>query len=277
MVFSGAFILPHGSMILEPGDTDHRARSLNRAMIDIGKIISKIDPDTVFFTTPHGISLSNDFGVYLNTTLEGNAEWEGKYEEYLVNVKIDTELSEKYLLYFKKNKCRISGITCFSGSVPAIARWGEAVPLWFLKHLKSDYVVLSQPTRRYDQALEMVPELLEMGKLTRKFFDSQDRNIIAVISADLAHTHDKTGPYGFSDKAEEFDDLIRQWVHSLDQSILVDRAGSILDQALCCGFSGFVILQGMLKKGKFKAEVLANEHPAYYGMQVASFMEKSFF
>ncbi|MHA1167849.1 MAG: hypothetical protein ACTSRU_08520 [Candidatus Hodarchaeales archaeon] len=275
MVFSGAFIFPHGSMILDPDKNDRKSLSLNKTLMELGKKIAGIDHDAIFLTTPHGISHSNDFGVYLNTSLEGNAEWEGKYAEYSIKVMVNTNLSEKYIIHLKENNCRVSGITCFSRGVPAIARWGEAVPLWFLKHLESEYIILSQPTRRYKQALEMVPELLKMGELTRNFLDSQDRKIIAVISADLAHTHDENGPYGFPDTAEVFDKLIEQWVNTLDQNILVDRVGVILNRALCCGFSGFVILQGMLKKGNWEGDVLVNEHPSYYGMMAASFTEKS--
>lgn len=42
--------------------------------------------------------------------------------------------------------------------------WGEVIPLLFVKDLRySKVVIMSQPSRRYDESVSMVPELLSLG------------------------------------------------------------------------------------------------------------------
>ncbi|MHA1207070.1 MAG: hypothetical protein ACTSSO_05840, partial [Candidatus Hodarchaeales archaeon] len=99
-----------------------------------------------------------------------------------------------------------------------------------------------------------------------------ERNVIIVISADLAHTHMVNGPYGFHGDAAIFDSLIEKWVHKQNTSILTEEVSPLLDSALCCGYTGILILDEILKKHTFKHSIHAYEHPTYYGMLIASFI-----
>lgn len=133
------------------------------------------------------------------------------------------------------------------------------------------YIIMTLPTRRYDQAKEMIPELLNLGTSLVDYFDKSDKRTIALISGDLAHTHSQDGPYKFSEKAEEFDQIIEHWVITGDKNLLLSGAKNILDEALCCGFPGLIILQGLLEKSNLNPRFLIRAHPSYYGMLVASF------
>jgi hypothetical protein len=43
-------------------------------------------------------------------------------------------------------------------------RWGEVIPLIFIRDLvNTKVIVLSQPSRRYNQSVSMIPELIELG------------------------------------------------------------------------------------------------------------------
>jgi AmmeMemoRadiSam system protein B len=130
---------------------------------------------------------------------------------------------------------------------------------------------MSIPTRRYDQSRQMIPELLKIGHYLSDYFASSNEKAIIIISGDLAHTHSQEGPYEFSEKAEQFDSLIEKWVKSGDKRLLLNDASEILDQALCCGYTGLVLLQGILEKTNLKSNFLIRAHPTYYGMLVASF------
>ena len=46
------------------------------------------------------------------------------------------------------------------------------------------------------------------------------KRIVVLISADLAHTHDKDGPYGYSSAAEPFDQVSMQRHCLQDLSVL---------------------------------------------------------
>lgn len=272
----GSFILPHGAIILDPSKKgiSKKARELHQGMHQVVKTIKSIQPDHIFLTTPHSIALSHDFGLYLNGRGKGNAEWKGEYTEFQVQVPFAQELTSKLLDYLKKEGFPVSGVTAFAPSVNAPLRWGAAVPLWFFRDLspQPSYILLSQPTRRYDQPVKMIPETLELGRTLKTFFDALDKKVVVIISADLAHTHSQNGPYQYSKQAEPFDELIQEWASTLDKKILIEEASKILQQALCCGYIGFVILQGLLEDTKVQPEVLIRANPNYYGMLIAKYV-----
>jgi len=99
------------------------------------------------------------------------------------------------------------------------------------------------------------------------------------VSADLAHTFEASGPYGFNKDAAPFDEALRQWVTTLSSAALLERARGLVPGALSCGYTGLVMLHGALeqlqKSGReWRGEVLAEFHPTYYGMMVASVFDK---
>ncbi len=51
----------------------------------------------------------------------------------------------------------------------------------------------------------------------------------------------------------------------------MEDAAELVDQALSCGFTGLVMLDGILKQSEWNSHVFANFHPSYYGMMVAEF------
>ncbi|MFW9855388.1 MAG: hypothetical protein ACFFFG_10005 [Candidatus Thorarchaeota archaeon] len=275
MVIKSAFILPHGSMILNPSKEGIPGQigPLHNAMRLVGDTIAKKKPDLIFLSTPHGIALDNDYGLYKNQSARGTAEWDEEYGEYEVLVPLDQDITEQCYQWLKKHAIPVSKITCFAQTVSIPLRWGEAVPIWFLKNTNTKYLIMSQPTRRYEQAKSMIPELRQMGHLLAEFFQKMQKSITVIISGDLAHTHMQEGPYGYSETAEVFDALIQKWITSegKNQTLLLEKAAEVLEEAMACGFTGFVLLQGILEKITLKSKLLASGHPTYYGMAVATY------
>jgi aromatic ring-opening dioxygenase LigB subunit len=263
-------------MILDPKKKGlpKEAKDLHYAMIDAVKAIEELKPDLIFMTSPHGIALSNDFGVCLNKGAIATAEWEDDYKDYVVKIEIDQEISSNLLDYLFDKETAVTGIAAYTPGVEVNLRWGDAVPLWFLKDLstKPKYVLLSQPLRRHDQTEELIPETLCLGNDLRIFFEKLDKMVVIIVSADMGHTHHENGPYGFSEDAASFDALMEEWAESLDANLLVKKAVPKLGKALCCGYIGFVMLQGMLEKKKLKPEVTSRSAPTYYGMMVAKYL-----
>ena len=273
----GAFIFPHGSMILDPRKKgiSKRAINLHNEMKKIGKIINQLSPEIIFLTTPHSIALSHDFGIYLNKSASGTAEWNGEHGEFSIEIRLSQELSTKLLNFLQDKKNAVQGISAYSSSVSVPLQWGEVVPLWFLKRqpLNLEYIILSQPLSRLEHAKSMITESISLGTHLKKFFESIDKRVALIISADLSHTHEKEGPYGFSEEAETFDRMIQDWAASLNSQILTEKIVPILDKAMCCGLIGFAILQGMIGNDNFKPNVLIREVPSYYGMMVVSYLK----
>lgn len=60
----------------------------------------------------------------------------------------------------------MSGLVGFGDAVPFPLGWGEVIPLHFLTPQlpkSAKVIVISQPQRRYDESVSMIPELLKLG------------------------------------------------------------------------------------------------------------------
>jgi aromatic ring-opening dioxygenase LigB subunit len=273
LVLLGVFFVPHGSIILDPtrNGIPPSARTIYKNMVEISQNIQQLKPDICLLVTPHGISLSHDYGLYFNLKAEGTAEWENDYKEFAVKIDLDQEETKKISQFLEKSSFPVSTITSYANSESIPLRWGEAVPLWFLKEINLKYIIMSIPTRRYDHTKAMIPELENLGGHLSTYLTTLEKRAIILISGDLAHAHSVGGPFGFSVKAEEFDLLIEKWVKTRKKRLLVKKAAEILDQALCCGFPGLIILQGILENTPLESNLLFRGNPTYYGMLLASF------
>lgn len=262
-------------MILDPTKEGmpNQIGPLHNAMQLMGEMIANSEPDLIFLSTPHGIALTDDYGLYANQIAQGTAEWDNEYVDYKIQIPLDQDVTESCYQWLKKQGLPVTKITSFSSTMPIPLRWGEVVPLWFLKNIDTKYVIMTQPTKRHDQSHTMIPELLQLGRHLARFFSQDSHKITIIISGDLAHTHLSKGPYGYSKKAAIFDNFIEQWIRSAGKnpSLLLIKAAEVLDEALCCGFTGFVLLQGILETIPLEFMLNASGHPTYYGMAVATY------
>lgn len=268
-------------------NTTARAQAwlLHDAAVQVGKQIEDLKPDTIVLSTPHGIASPEDFIFYLSPQGAGFADTDNCACPpccYNVSVAMDTHGTEILASTLKDGKENVSYLSAFgppgSEDVPFPLRWGEVVPLYFTKSAlsQSKVIILSQPSRRYTDSVQMIPELTQLGESLFKILHSKPERIVMIISADLAHTHMKSGPYGFSTAAEPFDKACGAWVTTRDSHELLVVAASYVDKALSCGFTGLVMLDGMLKASSedWQSRLLANFHPSYYGMMLASFVPR---
>ncbi len=276
MVLKAAFIVPHGALILDATSSHQDGRyELHQAMRRVAEDIAKINPDVILITSPHGISLSEDFGIYHNIAAHGTAEWEGEYLEYQVDIEINLEFSQELYSHLKKNSCQVSKITAFSQGVSIPLRWGESVPLWFLKDLKTiKYCIISQPQKRFEPSSEFLDEVTLLGNIMKNFISSHQKNIVVIISADLAHTHLEEGPYGYYPLAENTDQLYEYWMYSIGILPPPLELKNQVKEALCCGNIGFYLLHGLLFDSNLINNMIIRATPTYYGMMVASFLPK---
>jgi aromatic ring-opening dioxygenase LigB subunit len=92
----------------------------------------------------------------------------------------------------------------------------------------------------------MIDELLQLGTNIHDILENSNETVAVIISGDLAHTHLPNGPYGYSNASEPFDEACGKWASTLDGTYIINDAAMYVDKALSCGYTGFVMLQGML-------------------------------
>ncbi|RUS70245.1 hypothetical protein EGW08_021990 [Elysia chlorotica] len=290
----GNFVMPHGGIALDPTHFNttnstalKQAWQIHKACITVGKEISKLNPEVILLSTPHGIADLRNFVFYMNPTAEGFADTDNCVCPpccYNASINIDANMT-KMLINSLSQQGNVSGLSGFGppgqSSEPFPLRWGEVVPVHFIPNLDSSdikFLLLSQPSRRYTQDVQMIPELLKLGASLYEILEASPKRIVLVISSDLAHTHLASGPYGYSKTSEPFDKACGRWAESLSGEFLTVMAARVVDRALSCGFTGLVMLHGLMEAGGLDSwipRLLVNHHPSYYGMMVASFHRQS--
>ncbi|XP_038073874.1 uncharacterized protein LOC119741974 [Patiria miniata] len=285
----GAFVLPHGGIAFDPSHfntSNQTARQeawlIHDAAQAVGEIISSLKPDLILLSTPHGIADLEKFQFYLNPKGRGSADTDNYVGPYRLAVDLDSISSQDLVRELGKLGEHVSGLSAFGppggAADPFPLRWGEVIPLSFVRSLETMKVaVISQPSRRYNDSVQMIPELLHLGAVLHDQLLLLQKRIVVLISADLAHTHDKNGPYGYSTAAEPFDQACSLWASTLDEAALVSTAAQYVNKALSCGYTGLVMLHGLMKEASldnWMPKVYGNYHPSYYGMMVASFLRK---
>jgi aromatic ring-opening dioxygenase LigB subunit len=65
----GAAVIPHGDFALDPTliDNVNGSAEIHKACLYVGELINQLQPDLIFLSTPHGMAINHDFGIYLNT------------------------------------------------------------------------------------------------------------------------------------------------------------------------------------------------------------------
>ncbi|CAG5114861.1 unnamed protein product [Candidula unifasciata] len=288
------FVMPHGGIALDPTHFNatnstalEQAWEIHRACKQVGEEIASLKPELILLSTPHGIADLRNFVLYLNPVASGFADTDNCDCPpccYNATVNVDTGMSQ-FIVEALGYQNNVSGLSGYGppgqSSEPFPLRWGEVIPFHFMPGLnESKVVILSHPSRRYSEDVEMIPELLKLGSSLYSILETSSKRVVIVISADLAHTHSASGPYGYSNASEPFDEACGKWATSLQPDYLLTTAASLVDQALSCGYTGLVTLHGLMEAGDIATwtpSLRVNHHPSYYGMMVASFYRSDLF
>ncbi|OQV24493.1 hypothetical protein BV898_01555 [Hypsibius exemplaris] len=295
-----AYVVPHGSLALDPSHTNFSNASakalaslIHDSLIRVSQDVAAQNPQVIFLSTPHGIADLDKFLLYLNSAAGGVTYADSCTNAtecaYKLQVSLAANASMELVQSMRKSH-RVSGISAFgppASDPPRIKKkvtdddsgvtlplaWAEIIPLYYIPRLNTTRVIiLSHPSRRYNHSETMIPELLHLGRSLYLHLEHMPERVAVIVSADLAHTHDKDGPYGFSPTAQPFDDAIGQYLSTLDPDALLQTAGGLVSEALSCGYTGLVMLHGMISEAGLKrwsSNLLVNGHPTYYGMAVA--------
>ena len=204
MVFVGAGVFPHGTLPFDgdpnsesssclerhaalPENLKDKFSALYKSYVRLAEFIANKKPEIVILYTPHGISLtSGSAAIYTADVAKGNALWNNCWQEFEVEVPLDSERAATLLDHLQKWGVRADGISCF-GKTEAPIRWGEVVPLWCLdKQLRSEnvkYIIFTVGRKSEPKELQMLGEALQ------RFISSLSERVAVVMSGDLAHTH----------------------------------------------------------------------------------------
>ena len=160
----------------------------------------------------------------------------------------------------------------FGGSAGPFCRipldWGANVPLYFLGHTwaKKPKVVVICPSRKLAR-----PHFVQFGRAIAEAAEASGSRVVLVASADHAHAHRDTGPYGFHPAAAEFDNQMVEAVKAEDLMRLLHTDDTLIKNAAPDSLWQMLILGGALEVTPMRAEFLSYEVPQYYGCICAAY------
>ena len=292
MPLKEAYFLPHGMQII-PGLEDEYSKEfspIHEAMLKVQEDIKKNSPDYFILFTPHGLATDESFLIYRNQILRGyyprlaGSNVDGTEIKEVLEIESDITMIDKLFSRLNDENINISNITLGASQFPGPLAWGELVPMYYLHKScpKTKLIVISLPKKRYE-ASSFKQELLEIGHHIADFCSSNSETFTLIFSGDLAHTHKEDSVFGYSKYATVFDNLIINWIQSLDEKILLSDAYDIVDKAKVCGLSTLTIFQGVnkflsekIKKTYFSSHFYDYAAPTYFGMAIAKFIPKKY-
>jgi aromatic ring-opening dioxygenase LigB subunit len=259
-------VLPHGGGLIqgfEEAKGDYRI--LRDSIKTCSKMIMSHSPDTIVLVTPHNLRIRGHMGIINAEHLTGVLSNNGRSVK--IDVSTDRILAER--IYFLAERKGLPAVLVNYGTDSGDNSrmpldWGAIIPLYFLNPLKS--LVLITPSREIPWI-----ELVKMGNCIDEAACESEGKVAFIASADQAHAHSKTGPYGYNAAASRFDKLIFKLLseEKLNELIKIDK--KLVENAKPDSLWQMLILAGALQKHDFRLRYIQYDCPSYYGMLMAVF------
>ena len=261
-----ACIAPHGSEIVPElaGGKDRAFMQTRKGMTELAKRVLDARPDTIVIASPHNVRLRRHIGVIATDNISGSVADEGG--EISLSAKCDMRLAEKIVDEGEKAGLPVEGLRFAVPRGPLSdfkMDFGTLIPLWFflkLNRLKSKVVIVA-PSRGIPITTEF-----EFGKVVGKVVASGRRRVVFVASADQAHTHKKSGPYGYSRRASEYDHAVLDAIKSNDLKSIMELPEDLIESAKPDSFWQMVMLAGVIDGRGMNLDLISYQVPTYFGM-----------
>lgn len=266
-----ACIAPHGGEIVPAlaGAKLPLFMGTRRGMKELAKEMIGARPDTIVIASPHNLRLHRHIGVVTAENSSGSAR-EGR-KEIRYRAKCDKDLAGKIVEAAEKSSLPVVGATfgVYEGPLSDMSMdWGTLIPLWFFLRgtgLKSKIVIVT-PSRGIP-----LSQNFEFGAVIAKVAEREKKRVAFVASADQAHTHRKSGPYGYSPAAEKYDRFVVKAIREGDLESIMSLSPQFVDRARPDSLWQMTVLAGALSVVPMEARLLSYQAPTYYGMLCAGY------
>lgn len=278
-----ACIAPHGHLIpqLSSAVDLRRYRATREAMRRIGREIKALRPHVIIVATPHNLRLAGAIGVITAANTSGYLVSGGSgfaltrlargTRRVQLHAACDVDLAKALVARARVRRLPVvaANYGTVSGKVSDMPMdWGTLVPLWFfLKEPKlAAKVVVVTPSREIP-----LRQNAAFGEIIAQVATKDRRRIVFVASADHAHAHKKSGPYGFSQAAAQYDAQMVRAIAEDDLDAVFRFSTRLVDRAKPDSLWQVAMLAGIVQRLRFRGALYSYEVPAYYGMICAAY------
>src|SRR6266849_10687152 len=206
-----ACIAPHGGEIIPELASKSMLRKFEEtraAMRALARRISEAHPQTIVIASPHNLRLLSNIAVVVSENSSGTLKGSSN-QSVAVRARCDVDFGKIVVRQSEKARLPVVGAnygTAAGSSSDMQMDWGTLIPLWFLlkeQKLKSRILIVA-PSRDVPLRTNF-----DFGRLLGRLMNRhKKRNFAFIASADQAHAHSRSGPYGFSPAASKYDDFV---------------------------------------------------------------------
>lgn len=269
-----ACIAPHGGEII-PGlaskSISQRFEETRAGMRVLAKRISDSHPETIVIASPHNLRLLSRIAVVVSENSSGTLKGTSTRSVSL-QARCDVDFGKTLVAQSEKAGLPTVGANygTASGSTSDMQMdWGTLVPLWFVlkeRKLKSKILIVA-PSREISLRTNF-----DFGQLLGRLVSMDKKRKFAFIaSADQAHAHSRSGPYGFSRAASKYDHFVLNAIRDNELKRILRLKASFIEAAKPDAPWQMVMLAGISEVVPLRSQLLSYQVPSYYGMACAGF------
>ncbi len=242
-------------------------------MFELARQLEKAQPETIIIASPHNLRLWKKIGIVFSVNSSGFLESESKKQSGVrVSAKCDVRLARE--IYSRAVGSNLPVVGANYGSLEGSASdlpmdWGTLIPLWFFLERKAKRrIVIVTPSREIP-----LTQNFSFGRVIGEIsIELKEKRIAFVASADQAHAHKKSGPYGFHASSRIYDQLVVKAIERNDLKQLLRIDPRFVEDAKPDSLWQIAMLAGCLSRMGTNSRVVSYEVPTYYGMICADFL-----
>ena len=272
-----AAVAPHGGIAIaeacEPHEVDV-AVATRHGMEELGRRIKGARPESIVVATPHNVHIPGALGVVVAGRVAGRLNGVPAGQPQLaLDVPSDAELAWRILGELGSAGVPSVGIS-FGGNDPESAvapmDWGVLIPLWFMGGRADPPAPVVVVTPARDLAAEVH---VRFGEAIARAAQESGKRVAFIASADHGHAHSAEGPYGFDERAKQYDELICDVLGRDDLDRLVHIDPELVEGAKADSWWQLLILRGVVGEADngLHGTVISYEAPTYFGMLTAAY------
>ncbi len=269
-----ACIAPHGGEIIPELASKSMLRKFEEtraSMRALARRISEAHPQTIVIASPHNLRLLSNIAVVVSENSSGTLRGSSN-RSVAVRARCDVDFGKIVVRQSEKARLPVVGAnygTAAGSSSDMQMDWGTLIPLWFLlkEHRLKSRILIVAPSREISLRTNF-----DFGRLLGRLMKGNRKKRFAFIaSADQAHAHSRSGPYGFSPAASKYDAFVLNAIRDNSLKRILHLKASFIEEAKPDSPWQMVILAGINEVIPMRSQLLSYQVPSYYGMACAGF------
>jgi len=269
-----ACIVPHGGDIipqLAVRKTEHLFEKTRESVRKIARDIRNARPETIVLASPHNLRLQDNIAIVTAENSTGYLKGP-RGRKVSLSLRCDREFAQDLLQESARKHLPVVGANYGTTEGPASDMpmdWGTLVPMWFVakeERVKARTVIVT-PSREIP-----LRQNIALGTTIAEIAEKGRNRLVFIASADQAHAHKKSGPYGYNRSAAKYDEFVSQAIQKNRIESISRLSKRFIEDAKPDSLWQMAILAGLTKIVKMRGNMLSYEVPTYYGMICASFV-----